>query len=485
MSTIEEFLKFEKINSLFEQKAQGISYWLYLRVSLYDEINNQNNKTGQAHTEYSDLSLAKQVVRFLKLVHGAIFHNPLWFLRKKDVLVMNHARRSKTGNYYEALYTDRLLPVLPYSYSVLENPYQGYHSRPILTKNIRYKDYIDIAQELTKTIYYRPFHRHQITRQEMANLSVILKNIEEVFEVELPLLTWQKKLQTIIWNYKVHQKYFKKIITRINPKIIIEVVSYSINRGVMNELAAERGIPTVELQHGTMGDGHIAYNFLDAPKIPSFPDYLFLFGAFWKETTRFPIPTEKIIVTGSPYFEERLAKYMQMKITPGTKKIILFISQGTIGLELSQKATELSDLIDPNKFKIKYKLHPGEYADWGNRYPGLASSSVEVVSTNSTKSNNLYDLFNEADYLVGVYSTAILEGIVLCPNVFIFDLFGHEHMHQLYENGYAKLVSEASEIFKTLTDEKIEANSRDMHESFWSKNSRDKITEAIIKIVNN
>jgi len=480
MAIIDKFLEFEEKNNLFEQKIDGVLYWHYLRFILYNEIVNQKDKTGRAHADFKDLSGVTKAVRFFKLIYGAIFRNPFWFVSQKDVLVMNHARRGKVEGYYEALYTDRLLEVLPYSYTVLENPYQGYHLKPVRTKNLRYKDYIDIAQEFIKNIYYVPFRRHVIKATDFDSLKDVLRGLEDAFDVDLPVAVWVKKLQNIIWNYRIHKKYFKKIIKRVNPKIILEVVSYSVNRGVMNELAAERGIPTVELQHGTMGDGHVAYNFLGSPDIPSFPDYVFLFGDFWKETTRFPIASENVIVTGSPYFEERLAYYLEKEDVSVNKETILFISQGTIGLELSQKAVELSEMINPANQRIVYKLHPGEYSGWEKRYSSLASSAVEVVSAAGP---GLYDLFRDADYIVGVYSTAILEGIVLCPRVFIFKLFGHEYLHQLYENEYAKLVDSVDEIVEVISGKNSFKITQDVGEKFWAMNSGKNMVEAIDEII--
>ncbi len=54
------------------------------------------------------------------------------------------------------------------------------------------------------------------------------------------------------------------------------------------------------------------------------------------------------------------------------KKQIIFISQGITGKELSKKAVELSD--NNNGYKIIYKLHPGEFAEWDKEYPWLATA---------------------------------------------------------------------------------------------------------------
>lgn len=54
----------------------------------------------------------------------------------------------------------------------------------------------------------------------------------------------------------------RRIIKSISPKVIVEVVGYETNKMIINEIAHEMGISTIELQHGVIGRGHIAYNYL-------------------------------------------------------------------------------------------------------------------------------------------------------------------------------------------------------------------------------
>ena len=108
---------------------------------------------------------------------------------------------------------------------------------------------------------------------------------------------------------------FTKILNKIQPKLILEVVSYSLNRMVLNRLAFERSIPVVELQHGTMGREHIAYNYKEKKQLPELPDYYWIFGQFWKKNTRLPCPQKMSL--------QRDRRIMKTKYTMrGLKKII-------------------------------------------------------------------------------------------------------------------------------------------------------------------
>ena len=69
------------------------------------------------------------------------------------------------------------------------------------------------------------------------------------------------------YMYKAESRYYRRIINTLQPKVILEVVSYNRKCMVINEIANEMKITTVELQHGTIGKEHIAYNYPGGYKI--------------------------------------------------------------------------------------------------------------------------------------------------------------------------------------------------------------------------
>jgi len=82
----------------------------------------------------------------------------------------------------------------------------------------------------------------------------------------------EKTIYNAVLNFKYRIEYYSKVIKRIKPKLILEVVSYSESRYAVNHIASKFNIPTVELQHGTMGKYHIAYNFKKKINLSTFPD---------------------------------------------------------------------------------------------------------------------------------------------------------------------------------------------------------------------
>src|SRR5699024_72095 len=115
-------------------------------------------------------------------------------------------------------------------------------------------------------------------------------------------------------NYKINYYIYKKILKRIRPKAIVEVVSYDINKFAMNQAAFELDIPTIELQHGTMRPYHIAYNFNEKLRLETFPQYILTFGKYWNDSTRLPIDSSRVRAVGWPFFEKKISEFKSMNI---------------------------------------------------------------------------------------------------------------------------------------------------------------------------
>ncbi|MFC6752983.1 hypothetical protein [Halorubrum tibetense] len=185
-------------------------------------------------------------------------------------------------------------------------------------------------------------------------------------------------------------------------------------------------------------DHHFGYSFPENETKTTFPDYLLTFGEFWNENARFPIPDDRVIPVGYPYLEQRLDAYDDVK--PAEQ--LLFISQGTIGRELSQFALKVheDDRID---HEVVYKLHPGEYDRWEDEYPWLAEPDIRVIDEPEPP---LYRLFAESTAQVGVGSTAVYEGLCFDLETFVFDTDGSDVLQPLVEDGTAATISTADEL---------------------------------------
>lgn len=151
------------------------------------------------------------------------------------------------------------------------------------------------------------------------------------------------------------------------------------------------------------------------------------------------------------------------------KNQILFLSQGTIGRELSRLAVEFINKESELDFELIYKLHPGECLSWKADYPWLLSEykkgNIRVIDENITP---LYKLMAESKIHVGVYSTAIYEGLVFNPMVYLLNTNGIEYMEKLINSGYAKKINNAEDLLKDIKC-KSEGLELDLDSSFFFK----------------
>ena len=122
-----------------------------------------------------------------------------------------------------------------------------------------------------------------------------------------------------------------------------------------------------------------------------------------------------------------------------------------------------------------YKLHPSEYADWKTRYPWLRESSVEVIDD---PRRSIYELFAGTDAQVGVYSTALFEGLAFGLPTFIAKIPGWADMEILIQRNLATLVSNADELVNCLNGE-LHSPSQDNLDAIWQPNPKENFVKFI------
>jgi hypothetical protein len=475
---IDKFIVFEQENNLFHEEVRDFKYWHYIRFEIYNQILNQKENIGQAHTSLAGVSFIQRFWLKLKQINHFITKNPLWFLKKRDILVLNHHRRVKNEEYFDCIYTDELIKNIQHSYYVFEQPILEKHMKPIRTKNIKYMDYIGFKIAVRFVIISKLL-KFRLSKDEEKEIKRVAEKLSNSLDVKLDSVDIIQTVTRRFLSYKLYKKQYRKILDKVKPQVIIQVVSYVTDKIIINELAKERGIPVIELQHGTMGKYHVAYNFAEKFDLPTFPDYIFSFGQFWKDNTRFPIDNSRVKVVGWPFYEKKVSEYRKEN-KKNEKRVILFISQGTIGKELSQIALDLSEQVDLEKNKIIYKLHPGEYARWKDEYPWLIDSKIEVVDKNEF---DMHYYFSQADVQIGVYSTAIYEGLGYNLDTYVCKFYGHEFMKELYNVGLAVLVQSSKELIVKLEENRSD---KDMDASyFWETNSMSNIKNEIKSLIQN
>lgn len=456
-----EFESLEENLDLFSIRVAQTPVWERMRFRVFRNISRERGR-GQAHTESGD-GLKDYLHGFKLWLKNVVRKNP-YLTDEHDFLFVGHQRRKleEDGNWWD-IYCDPIHEQGELDYVHMETPYLLSHRSPAKTENLRYLELIQYGGTLQRELGLRS---PSLPNDVVSRLREAEAEIRRRFNADIDLVAEARELLHI---RNTTLPLYERLLERINPEVVVLVVSYG--RETLIEACKRKDIPVVELQHGVIYDHHFGYSYPDGATKTTFPDYLLTFGEFWNENVRFPIPDDRVIPVGYPYLEQRLDRYSD--IEPAEQ--LLFISQGTIGRELSQFALEVheDDRID---HEVVYKLHPGEYGRWEDEYPWLAESDMRVIDESEPP---LYRLFAESSAQVGVGSTAVYEGLCFDLETFVFEADGAEVLRPLVEDETASMIESVDELAGQLGSSA--ANQFD-RERFFKSDSVTNILEELDRI---
>ena len=417
---------------LFDQRIGGVYFWERIRFSLHHEVLKSTGVIGQAHTqlERTTANRSRSAFRSFK---NAFARNP-YLAPRSDILFFGSPRRKlrEDGKWWD-IYCDPITEHMGKSYVYFESAYLNGHLTPAKTDNIWYLDfplYLAAARRKLNLV------RFSLTGSERQLLKDIQEQITARFCLSIDL---EKMVERDLLIRKSVFPVYRALLKKVKPRLAFVVCSYG--KETFIEACKSMGIPVAELQHGVISPYHLGYSFPGPRRVKrTFPDYLFSFGDFWKMGVEYPISSDRICSVGYPYFEDEAKQYARL----AKKNQIVFISQGTVGKEMSRFAVQLSARND-FPLKIIYKLHPGEYARWRKEYPWLVGANIQVVGDDRLP---LYRLFAESKIQVGVNSTAIYEGLNFGVQTILLDLPGVEYMDHLVKENVGRVVASPSELMQ-------------------------------------
>jgi len=437
--TGEKLLEIEAEGGLFELKVGNIHLWQYVRYICLTRALEEI--TGIETTNRSSSLIQYDTDK--KFAFDKWIKEQQFLVHKKDILVLNHPRRVKTGNYYKCFVTDTVLENLDYSYYVYEQRYNGTHLLPVRTKNLKY-----ISIDTKKMKRYRE-------QKYNKDLKIFTVRIFQVFEQKCGVI-FSKQFKEFLIAYirSTFQNifYFRiwadRILTLVKPKIVIVTIGYNTLVQVMVAQAKKRKIPTIELEHGRIGETHIAYNYLYEGKIEAFVDYMFVYGEYERIVPRYPIDKKHVIAVGYPELEKRAAFYAERRRI-NKQQVITFISGPEDGKIVSQYAVNLRKNPRLKNIRMVYKLHPSEYGEWENWYPNLVNSGLEIVSSNK---HDIYYYIGNSDYIVGISSTVLFEATEFDTKIFVVKEKDYRKSEVLYRCNMATLIENENELVEKIAD---------------------------------
>lgn len=465
----EAFLKAEI--PLFSRTIDGFHYWHFIRFHFFDLMLLAKGwiEKPDRRESVSPIGLARLGLRFL---HNSTFsaYHYRWDARSSDVLFLGSTQKLKKNRRTIDPYIDLFLDGFKHAYSIWEPPVLWRHVDRERTPNLFYLDALYIESFLRRGIRTgksRSLHR------EIA----FLKDFGETFNLVLNLEVVARLLNFVIFYDRYFSGVIRERLSRKRVRLVMLVVHYDSLKMLMTRIAREMGITVVELQHGTLGRYHIAYNFGHQDRLPTLPDEIFTFGRFWNETTRIRDNGVRLTPIGMPLFDDRIREAARLKTSSKTK--ILIISQEVIAHRLCPVAVELAGQLDPDQYEIWYKLHPREFDCWESKYPeAFHRSGIRIF-----KNQNIYGLLRASDVHVAVYSTVIIESLVFEKMLILLDMYGVHHFEHLIRTGRAHFARNAGDILRVLNSGESYADRNIDLSYYWETNSRDRLLDRIDELL--
>lgn len=424
----------EKKYNMLEKEIQGVPVWQTMRTEIFYKLAQDNDIYSTPHSSLSKKDLIKSAP---KVLFNSVLNNPLNRKRIVDSFIFMHQRKTVINDKYIDIYTKYFSDTLDNdNYELLEYSYKG--------KNIKKKSRNHMFLDVLTLRRMLQSKSGNFTNEELEYINNLQNAFKEEFGVKYDFLTL---FSNRILKYNNEYSYYDKLFKKRKPKVIYVVVAYS--HHALIAAAKNNSVKTVELQHGVISRFHLGYNYPNCKKeIKCFPDELYVFGEYWKHAADYPISQDRMTSIGFKYFLNNMSEYSDIK---RNEKQILFISQGAIGKRLSEYVYKLAKEL-PN-YNIVYKLHPGEYSRWRSEYSELIKAAklnnVKIVDTNE---KTLYHYFAESNYQVGVFSTAIYEGMAFGCKTVLVDLPGIEYMEDLIGKKYALLAKDSEQLKSVILD---------------------------------
>jgi len=457
MDLIEEFERFEEECSLFDVKIDNVPVWERVRKGVFDEIKQQSG-AGQAYTSV-DLDVNDQIEGAKLWAKNLFYRNP-YLAPESDFLFVGHPRRKEQPDgYWWDLYCDPLHEHCSLDSVHFEMPYLLDHRSPAKTDSLRYLEFIHYSGTILRKLGLCNF---ALSTDERSRVEDIEMEVRRRFDTEVSLAD---RILRHLQNRRCRLGLYKRLLGRVDPAVAVVVVSYGNHLFV--EACKQEGVPVVEVQHGVIHPYHLGYSFPGDRTKTVFPDYLLTWGEFWSDNMELPIPDERVIPVGYPHFEQSKNQYENFE----SRNQIIFISQGSIGKQLSKFALNV-DRHSAIDHDVVYKLHPKEYDHWQEKYPWLVDADFEVIDSSEPP---LYELFAESHAQVGVYSTAIYEGLAFDLDTYIYDCSESDVMDPLIREGSAKLVSSADELTPNVGETTYSFDS----EYYFSSNAVENVCDAL------
>jgi hypothetical protein len=221
----------------------------------------------------------------------------------------------------------------------------------------------------------------------------------------------------------------KNLVDREAPDFILVSSEHGIIQKSIMVAGKTRKIPTMALQHGTIGTVHKGYlswkgsisesGDIRSPFCP-IPDKTAVFGPYYVDllTKASAYPVGSVVATGQPRYDALVEashtydrdKFCQRLNLDPKKKVVLIVTENMpIPDGKTFLRSTLRALRNFPELQIVMKPHPAEIGEWYIELVKEENARVAILS----KGADTYEALYACDFFVASYSTVILEAVIL------------------------------------------------------------------------
>ena len=339
------------------------------------------------------------------------------------VLVVGHPRRRLRGDRWADLYTDPLLPLLPAELDVrvVEDPLGFGHRMPAATPDLRWLDSVKLRARLAER------RVPPLSADDRTEVRGIEARFADALALDVDLLGQVEAAQR---RWHSHYPVYRSLLQRLAPRCVLLV--RSAQQEALVAAAKDLRIPVAELQHGSPARGKLNYDYGSGVGKRCFVDVFAAFGPFWTEDVRLPLADDAIVDLGFPWLSAERARHA------GTARRdrLLVLSQPDRAEVLTEFCVNLAGRLPPG-IEMLFRPHPEERAGGEARFARLRAAGIEVQDDPAV---DLYALFAASRWQLGVYSTALYEGLAFGCACFVLRTAGSELMRRVVDLGLARFV---------------------------------------------
>ncbi len=430
---------------MFNIQIEGMQIYPFLRIPLYYELSRNLG-------EFSNFVIpSRSKLQSIYYVINAFKFSYINYKKRKSAInpqILFVGTERIDSVLKKNIYLSHIMEKTEYNYLVIQS------SDNSIKDNISDSVSLFDSPFKIKTALYRNFifgnQKKNISELGHQLSGYINKYFGKSFHLEKFII---KQIKHSIVSTSLAKEFLKKI----NPNIFVVQNSYS--NGHLVYAAKKLNIPVIELQHSLIYKYNLAYSYpcSKSGTIDMFPDYFFTFGDYWNDMASYPIKKENIISVGFPHFDYSKKVKTPIKENNYNKaKSILIISQNTTGRKLFELAKILSTRL--NDYTIFFKLHPKQY-DYYEKNKVALPMNMKMINKNSY---TLYQLFSLCSFQVGVFSTAIYEGLSMGIKTIIYKTSGYEFMSDLIERDFVRLASDVDEIIQYIKNNQFKESGKNI-----------------------